>query len=294
MARSYEYRKRCGNLKRRRRMDVLPDAGQDRPQRRSSDPLRVVVVASRPPVRALFAEMARGGRDAVSVVVAALDPRAVAGAAQALAAADVAVVDASVDHSETVAACEAIREECPRLPISAVFCCPHSAGAADLRALVAAGVGGLLDLQLSAEETLRVLRGIARGQGAFHLQMAGGSGTSLFDLLARDRGADELSEPDLALLRLVALGLTDHEIGSRLYLSQHTVKHRIDRLRRRVQARNRIQLAAWAGSREALLAKDGRAPGATTRWVAHTAGAPASSPGDSIAPVRPLRGQDRR
>jgi DNA-binding NarL/FixJ family response regulator len=273
-------------------MGVSLDAGQDGPQRRSNDPLRVVVVASRPPVRALFAEMARAGRDTVSVVLAALDSRAVAGAAQALAAADVAVVDASVDHSETVAACEAIRVECPRLPISAVFCCPHAASAADLRALVGAGVGGLLDLQLSADETLRVLRGIARGQGAFHLQMAVGSSTSLFDLLARDRGANELSEPDVALLRLVALGLTDHEIGRQLYLSHHTVKHRIDRLRRRVQARNRIQLAAWAGSQEALRAKNERAPGAHHRWAAHPAAA-APSPDGRIAPVRPLRGQDR-
>jgi DNA-binding NarL/FixJ family response regulator len=272
---------------------VTLDAGQERPQRRSSEPLRVVVAASRPPVRALFAEMARTGRDAVSVVLTALDSRAVAGAAQALAEADVAVVDASVDHSETVAACEAIRAHCPQLPISAVFCCPHSAGAADLRALVGAGVGGLLDLQLSAEETLRVLRGIARGQGAFHLQMAGGSSTSLYDLLARDRGADALSEPDLALLRLVALGLTDHEIGSRLYLSHHTVKHRIDRLRRRVQARNRIQLAAWAGSQEALRVRAERAPGASSRWAVRPAGAAAPTPGDRIAPVRPLRGQDR-
>jgi DNA-binding NarL/FixJ family response regulator len=273
---------------------VSLDAGQDRPQHRSSDPLRVVVVASRPPVRALFAEMARAGRDAVSVALAALDSRAIAGAAQALVAADVAVVDASVDHSETVAACEAIRAEAPRLPISAVFCCPHAASAADLRALVSAGVGGLLDLQLPAEETLRVLRGIARGQGAFHLQMAVGSSTSLFDLLGRDRGAEHLSEPDVALLRLVALGLTDHEIGRQLYLSHHTVKHRIDRLRRRVQARNRIQLAAWAGSQEALRAKDERAPGAFSRWGAHPAGAAAPSPGGRIAPVRPLRGQDRQ
>jgi DNA-binding NarL/FixJ family response regulator len=272
-------------------MGVSLDTGQDGRQRHSHEPLRVVVVASRPPVRALFAEMARASRDTVSVVLTALDSRAVADAAQALAAADVAVVDASVDHSETVAACEAIRGHCAGLPISAVFCCPHAAGAADLRALVAAGVGGLLDLQLSAEETLRVLRGIARGQGAFHLQMAVGSSTSLFDLLARDHGANELSEPDLALLRLVALGLTDHEIGRQLYLSHHTVKHRIDRLRRRVQARNRIQLAAWAGSQESLRVKDERAPGAQNRWAAHPAAA-APSVGDRIAAVRPLRGQE--
>ena len=264
------------------------DARQDRPPQRSVSPLRVVVVASRPTVRALFAEIARTSRDSVSIVLAALDSRAVAGAAQALAASDVAVVDASVDHAETVAACEAIRAECPQLPISAVFCCAHSASAADLRGLVAAGVGGLLDLQLSAEETLRVLRGIARGHGAFHLQIAAGSSRSLFDLLTSGR-SDELSEPDVALLRLVALGLSDHEIGRQLYLSHHTVKHRIDRLRRRVQARNRIQLAAWAGSQEALRAKDAPGRGTVTPWPA-----PPARLAPGAGPVQPLSGQDRR
>jgi len=103
---------------------------------------------------------------------------------------------------------------------------------------------------------------VARGQGAFHLQMAAGSSTSLVELLANQSGADELSDHDLGLLRLVAAGLTDHEIGRQLFLSHHTVKHRIDRLRQRVHARNRIQLAAWAGSHEALrVARESSHPG---------------------------------
>jgi len=137
-----------------------------------------------------------------------------------------------------------------------VFCCPHAVTSADLRGLLAAGVEGLMDLQLSAAETLRVLRGLARGQGAFHLQMVAGSNTSLVQLLAKERDSG-LSEPDLGLLRLVAEGLTDHEIGQELYLSPHTVKHRIDRLRQRVSARNRIQLAAWAASQVTLRADPG-------------------------------------
>jgi DNA-binding NarL/FixJ family response regulator len=213
---------------------------------------RVVVVTSRPTVQALFANIA--GRDNLRVLVTylPLDARAVPSAHDQLVRAAVAVVDASTDASEAVLVCEALREEHRGLPITAVFCCAHAATAADLRALLAAGVGGLLDLQLSAEETLRVLQGVARGQGAFHLQLAPGSGTSLSALFASEPAGEELSDHDLGLLRLVALGLTDHEIGRQLYLSHHTVKHRIDRLRRRVNARNRIQLAAWAGGQNAL------------------------------------------
>jgi DNA-binding NarL/FixJ family response regulator len=224
---------------------------QDRSERPTADQFAVIVMTGRPIVRAFFAELSRTYGSALSIVVLPLEAHAVAAAEERLAAASVAVVDASVERAEAIAVCQAIRERRPKLPISAVFCCPHAATSTDLRGLLGAGVEGLMDLQLSGAETLRLLRGLARGQGAFHLQMADGSRRSLMELLAKERDS-ELTDHDLGLLRLVAAGLTDHEIGQQLYLSHHTVKHRIDRLRQRVRARNRIQLAAWAAGQVAL------------------------------------------
>jgi DNA-binding NarL/FixJ family response regulator len=54
--------------------------------------------------------------------------------------------------------------------------------------------------------------------------------------------------------------MTDHEIGGEMFLSHHTVKHRIERLRHRANARNRIQLAAWAGGRLELSGGEWPAP----------------------------------
>ncbi len=212
----------------------------------------VVAMSSRPAVHAFLADIGRQHEATVDVSLLPLDSVAVAAAFDAVSAAKVAVVDASVDTAEAIAVCATLRTIRAGLPISAVFCCPHSVTSADLRGLLAAGVEALVDLQLSAADTLRVLRGVARGQGAFHLQLAAGSSTSLAQLFSDDRKTESLTDHDLGLLRLVAAGLTDHEIGRQLYLSPHTVKHRIDRLRRRVRVRNRIQLAAWAGSHEAL------------------------------------------
>lgn len=227
----------------------------------------VVAISGRPTVHAFFAELGRQYESSVVMTLFPLDPVAIAAACDTLAGADVAVVDASVDRADAIAVCETIRAMRPQLPVGAVFCCPHSATSADLRGLLAAGVEALLDLQLSAAETLRVLRGVARGQGAFHLQMAAGSSLSLVELLANEPSNEVLTDHDLGLLRLVAAGLTDHEIGRQLYLSHHTVKHRIDRLRRRVRARNRIQLAAWAGSQEALRVERGGAHSAALKAV---------------------------
>lgn len=206
--------------------------------------LHIVLAASRPPVRAFFEDMCLQDSD-VRVTGLPLNSRVVAAASEGLSSASVGVVDASVDAAEALEVFNELRAHRPRLPIGVLFCCPHAAKAEHLRAFVAAGAGGFLDLRLSAEETLGALQGLARGRGVFQLQLAEGSSAGLSEALG-NAGRTELSDHDKGLLNLVMLGLSDGEIGRQLYLSPHTVKHRIERLRRRAQVRNRIQLAAWA------------------------------------------------
>lgn len=55
-----------------------------------------------------------------------------------------------------------------------------------------------------------------------------------------------LSEEDARLLRLASRGLSEAEIAAAIYLSPHTVHHRLERLRYLARVRNRIELAAWA------------------------------------------------
>jgi|tagenome__1003787_1003787.scaffolds.fasta_scaffold20135373_1 DNA-binding NarL/FixJ family response regulator len=216
---------------------------------------RIAVAAARPAVVGFFAEMARENPEVV-VMRLPLDADAAAQAGQALDDAVVAVVDASVDATDALEVFEAIRAQRPTLPVGVVFCCPHSAKAHRLRAFVAAGASGFLDLRLPMEEQLSALRSLARGRGVFHLQLAEGSGASLSEALGSTPRTD-LSDHDIGLLNLIKLGLTDGEIGRQLYLSPHTVKHHIERLRRRAQARNRVQLAAWAAHHDVLRSGDG-------------------------------------
>jgi DNA-binding NarL/FixJ family response regulator len=79
--------------------------------------------------------------------------------------------------------------------------------------------------------------------GATVLHFRLGAGV-LRDVLAAQ---PELPGLQAQVLTLVARGLRDREIGEQLHLSPHTVKHRVDQLCRTVHARNRIELAAWAG-----------------------------------------------
>jgi two-component system, NarL family, response regulator DevR len=164
-------------------------------------------------------------------------------------AASVAVVDASCDPAEALELCLALRTVQEELRIGLLYCCQHASTPDSLRPFLDAGFGSFLDLQLSAEQTLGALRGIARGDNVMRLHLSEASSRALFGSQVT---GEQLSADDLTLLRLVALGMTDQEIGDEMCLSHHTIKHRIERLRRRQHARNRIQLAAHAARLESM------------------------------------------
>lgn len=58
-----------------------------------------------------------------------------------------------------------------------------------------------------------------------------------------------ISPRELDVLKLVARGLTNTEIAERLFISVGTVKTHLSSLQTKLQARNRVELAAWAWER---------------------------------------------
>lgn len=210
---------------------------------------RIVVATDRPAVGTFFAGMGRRSSDGVSTTI--VDPGASDGVrrARAVAEASVAVIDSSPDPREAREVCTELRLERPDLPIAILFCCRCSTTPPQLRSFIAIGVASFLDLQLTPERALTVLRAVARGEDVVCLQLVGEAVIAMLE--GRD-DSEQLGDEELKLLRLVAAGMTDNEIGGEMYLSPHTVKHRIERLRHRAKARNRIQLAAWAAGRYEL------------------------------------------
>ncbi|MDX6680038.1 MAG: two-component system, NarL family, response regulator DevR [Solirubrobacteraceae bacterium] len=207
---------------------------------------RIVVATDRPAVGTFFASMSRRSSDSVATTI--IDPALNEGArrARAVAEASVAVVDSSPHPREAREICAELRLQRPGLPLAILFCCPCSTTPPQLRSFISIGVASFIDLQLTPERALAVLRAVARGEDVVCLQLVGEAVTAIFE--GRDE-SEQLGDEELRLLRLVAAGMTDNEIGGHMYLSPHTVKHRIERLRHRAKARNRIQLAAWAAGR---------------------------------------------
>jgi DNA-binding CsgD family transcriptional regulator len=55
-----------------------------------------------------------------------------------------------------------------------------------------------------------------------------------------------LGQREQEVLKLVAQGCTDREVGSRLYISPRTVQNHLARIREKTGLRRRSELAAWA------------------------------------------------
>lgn len=63
-----------------------------------------------------------------------------------------------------------------------------------------------------------------------------------------DESGAPLSRREVTLVALVARGLSNNEIARLMHLSSHTIKHSVERLSQKLGVRNRVELAAWAGS----------------------------------------------
>lgn len=144
--------------------------------------LRILLATDRPAIHAFFLSL----RQATAHPLA-LDriPLAVQAPADCpVSAATVAAVDVAPDPVTALRLCRRLQTLRPGLPILGLLCCPHAATPWQVQALLAAGVGGLLDLHASASEALRVLHRIARGEFILRARLAGD-----------DRGGGRASAP---------------------------------------------------------------------------------------------------
>ena len=250
--------------------------------------LRIVLITSRPGIRALLSTVP-------SVTIEHLPMRlsAVAASRPAIDRAMAAVIDAAMESLEAAEICRELQRQRAQLPVVTLLCCPASVTPWHLEMLASAGVRGILDLQAAPEELGRILQRIVRGQAVFHLHVDGDSASFVPRILAAERGrraeALRLNATDADLLGYLAQGLPDRQIGERLHLSPHTIKHYIERLRDTVGARNRIELASWAGRhgfypqvREAIDADGTAVPRHASAHLAVN-GAPIDQPGYAIA-----------
>jgi DNA-binding NarL/FixJ family response regulator len=194
--------------------------------------------------------------DADGVVVTEVSSGAAAIAAAAEQRPDVVVLASDLVDRPGPEVCAAILEQHPDTAI--IFLSEHS-DEASVRAALDAGARAYL---LPDSDELDLLRAIQRAL----------AGESVIDpraaaaLLASRGGAQQpkLTGQELKVLRLVAEGLTNPEIGASLYLSRHTVKEYVSHAMHKLEATNRIE-AVRKATALGLIEGVGPPSGETTR-----------------------------
>jgi DNA-binding NarL/FixJ family response regulator len=128
-------------------------------------------------------------------------------------------------------------------PHTKVAVLTSSGAQASMKRCVACGVNGYIVKDVQPAEFIRACKALARGETYFDPRLAGA-------LLQRLRigvpAHDELSIREGEIIRLIALGHSNKEIGGELLLAEKTVKNHITRIFSKIQVTARTQAAIYA------------------------------------------------
>jgi DNA-binding NarL/FixJ family response regulator len=136
---------------------------------------------------------------------------------------DVALVDLFLSGESGADVCASIRRHSPDTRVLLI----SGSGRMSPPAARAAGASGFVSKDWDAKDVARAVRAVGLGQTVF-------APTS-------EQPAPLLSEREREVLDLIAVGSTNREIASKLYLSPHTVKEHTSALYRKLGARNRAE-----------------------------------------------------
>ncbi|PIM67196.1 DNA-binding response regulator [Streptomyces sp. JV178] len=169
----------------------------------------------------------------------------------------VAVLDVRLPDGDGVTVCRELRSSMPELA------CLMLTSFDDEEALldsIMAGASGYVLKQIQGSDLVSAVRTVAAGQSLL-------DPSATARLMARLRQGQEpepepdalpgLTEREREILALIGEGLTNRQIGQRLYLAEKTVKNHISRLLAKLGVERRVQAAVIATQAADRLKQDG-------------------------------------
>ncbi|TLS45332.1 response regulator transcription factor [Streptomyces montanus] len=169
----------------------------------------------------------------------------------------VAVLDVRLPDGDGVTVCRELRSRMPELA------CLMLTSFDDEEALldsIMAGASGYVLKQIQGSDLVSAVRTVAAGQSLL-------DPSATTKLMARLRGEQTkepepdalpgLTDREREILALIGEGLTNRQIGQRLYLAEKTVKNHISRLLAKLGVERRIQAAVIATQAQDRLKQDG-------------------------------------
>jgi DNA-binding NarL/FixJ family response regulator len=159
---------------------------------------------------------------------------------------DVILLDVRMPKMSGIEACATIKEVAPTAKIIMLTVSDEEA---DLYDAVKNGALGYVLKESSVDEVAQAVRVVADGQSLISPSMA----IKLLDEFKQiSRSAQQqvstprVTDRELGVLRLVAQGLNNREIGKRLFISDNTVKNHVRNILEKLQLHSRMEAAMYA------------------------------------------------
>jgi DNA-binding NarL/FixJ family response regulator len=156
---------------------------------------------------------------------------------------DVAILDVRLPDGNGVEVCREIRSRHPEIQ------CLMLTSFADDEALfdaIMAGAAGYVLKQVRGSDLVDSVRRVAAGQSLLDPTVT----AKVLDRLRRgpeeEPGVEQLTEQERRILDLLADGLTNRQIGERLYLAEKTVKNYVSNLLMKLGMHRRTEAAVYA------------------------------------------------
>jgi DNA-binding NarL/FixJ family response regulator len=174
-------------------------------------------------------------------------------AAQALARVpalrpDVAVLDVRLPDGDGVQVCRSLRS---RLPDLACLMLTSFADDDALFDAVMAGAAGYVLKQIHGTDLVEAVRTVAAGHSLLDPATTSRMLQQIRDRAARRDPLAILTQQERRILELIGEGLTNRQIGERIYLAEKTVKNYVSTILTKLDMRRRTQLAALSAQLKA-------------------------------------------
>src|SRR5579863_4206974 len=176
---------------------------------------------------------------------------------------DVAVLDMRLPDGDGVEVCREIRSRMPEVA------CLILTSFGDDEALfnaVMAGAAGYVLKQIRGSDLVGAVRTVAAGQSMLDPQAAGRLMARLRERPKKDDPLAGLSPQERKILELIGDGLTNRQIGERMFLAEKTVKNYVSSLMSKLGVERRVQAAVLVSE---LRSEPGHGPSTGTRGTRH-------------------------
>ncbi|MDH6514838.1 two-component system response regulator DevR [Streptomyces sp. SAI-208] len=211
----------------------------------AQDPIRVFLLDDHEVVRRGVADLL-DAEDDISVVGDAADTRHALLRAPAVRP-HVAVLDVRLPDGDGITVCRELRSQMPELACLMLTSFDDEDALLDA---IMAGASGYVLKQIRGSDLVSAVRTVASGQSLLDPATT----ARLMRSLRTEPAQAPQTAPEIAalsprereILGLIGDGLTNREIGKRLYLSEKTVKNHISRLLAKLGVQRRVQAAVLA------------------------------------------------